>query len=74
MIVLRCSHCFYEYVELSLKLKELKESEQEAAMIRTRETCPIAVSLQPWLICITFGSQATNDTNTIKKLKNLPAS
>jgi ribosomal protein S27AE len=40
MIVLRCSHCFYEYVELSLKLKELKESEQEAAMIRTRETCP----------------------------------
>jgi ribosomal protein S27AE len=27
-------------VELSLKLKELKESEQEAAMIRTRETCP----------------------------------
>jgi ribosomal protein S27AE len=27
-------------VELSLKLKELKESQQEAMMIRIRETCP----------------------------------
>jgi ribosomal protein S27AE len=39
-IVLRCPHCFHEYVELSLKLKELKESQQEAMMIRIRETCP----------------------------------
>jgi ribosomal protein S27AE len=39
-IVLRCPHCFHEYVELSLKLKKLKKSQQEAMMIRTRETCP----------------------------------
>jgi transcriptional regulator NrdR family protein len=40
-VVLRCPHCFHEYLELSLKLKELKESQQqEAMMIRTREKCP----------------------------------
>ncbi len=39
-VILRYSHCFHEYVELSLKLKELKAGQQEAMMIRTRETCP----------------------------------
>jgi ribosomal protein S27AE len=38
-IILRCPHCFHEYVELPLKLKELKESQQESTMMRIRETC-----------------------------------
>jgi hypothetical protein len=34
--VLRCPHCFDEYVELSLKIKRA-ESQEEAMMIRTRK-------------------------------------
>jgi ribosomal protein S27AE len=32
-VLLRCPHCFHEY-------EELKESQQEAMLIRIRETCP----------------------------------
>jgi hypothetical protein len=40
VVVLRCPHCFHEFTELTLKLRDLKEHRQEAEMMRIKETCP----------------------------------